>query len=106
LVQDVKAGKHDKLLVYRKGLRKTVDEYTDHAPPHVQAARLLKNPGSHISYVITVEGPQPRSAVNARLDYDHYIEAQLRPVADAILDWVNLDFDSIVSGQTDLFGRL
>ncbi len=106
LVQDVKAGRYDEQLVYRKGLRKSVDEYTDHAPPHVQAARLLKNPGSHISYFITVEGPQPRSAVNARLDYDHYIEAQLRPVADAILDWVNLDFDSIVSGQTDLFGGL
>ena len=106
LVQDVKAGRYDEQLVYRKGLRKSVDEYTDHAPPHVQAARLLKNPGSHISYFITVEGPQPRSAVRALLDYDHYIEAQLRPVADAILDWVNLDFDSIVSGQTDLFGGL
>ena len=40
-VKDLKAGKHDKLLVYRKELRKPIEEYTKTTPPHVKAAKLL-----------------------------------------------------------------
>jgi len=71
----------------------------------VQAAKLLDNPVPIVRYYITLEGPQPVEKHTAPLDYDHYIEAQLRPIADSILEWINLDFESIVSGQQDLFNE-
>jgi DNA polymerase II len=39
----------------------------------------------------------------APLDYNHYIEAQLRPVADAVLELSGRSFDAIVMGQQELF---
>lgn len=103
-VRKLKKGEYDGKLVYRKGLRKRPEEYTDHIPPHVQAAMMLKNPPSRIAYVVTLEGPQPIEKVSSPLDYDHYIETQLRPVADSILEWKGLDFETIISDQLDLFG--
>ncbi|MBN1980732.1 MAG: DNA polymerase II [Chitinivibrionales bacterium] len=100
----LRSGGYDRSLVYARHLRKAVHEYTAVVPPHVQAARLLKNPPSVIRYFMTKQGPQPVEQVNAALDYDHYISTQLKPVADSILEWINRDFDSIISGQLDLFG--
>jgi DNA polymerase II len=99
----VRAGNHDDKLVYKKRLRKRLDEYVDHVPPHVQAARLLPDPGHLIRYYITTAGPQPVERRTAPIDYEHYIEAQLKPVADTILEWQGTSFDKIVSGQQELF---
>ncbi len=104
-VNRVKQGVIDDKLIYRKQVRKPLHEYTTNIPPHVQAAKLLDHPVPAVRYYITLEGPQPVEKHTAPLDYDHYIEAQLRPIADSILEWINLDFESIVSGQQDLFGR-
>ncbi len=103
LVARMRAGQFDDKLVYRKGVRKSLEQYTVHVPPHIQAARMLDHQPSRVAYVMTTEGPQPIGKVSAPLDYDHYLETQLRPVADAILEWIRLDFDTIVSGQMDLF---
>ncbi len=102
-VNKVKQGHFDKSLIYRKQLRKPLNEYTTHKPPHVQAAMHLTKPGSVIRYYITIDGPQPVEKVTAPLDYNHYIESQLKPIADSILEWRSSDFDTIVSGQQDLF---
>jgi len=102
-VNRVKNGQADDLLVYQKQLRKPLHEYTANIPPHAQAAKLLDTPGSVIRYYITTQGPQPVEKRSAPLDYEHYIEAQLRPIADSILEWIGLDFDGIVSGQQSLF---
>lgn len=106
IVNMVKKRKVDDKLVYQKRLRKPVDEYTTNIPPHVQAAKLLDKPTRIVRYYITSEGPQPVEKLSAPLDYDHYIETQLRPIADSILEWINLDFESIVTGQQDLFKKL
>ncbi|MBD3315723.1 MAG: DNA polymerase II, partial [Chitinivibrionales bacterium] len=106
MVEEVKQGKMDDKLVYRKHLRKPIAQYTGSVPPHVQAARLLPTPPRVVYYVITREGPQPANNRSSSLDYEHYIDCQLRPVADSVLEWVGLDFDTIVSGQQDLFGQL
>ncbi|MFP4417411.1 MAG: DNA polymerase II [Chitinispirillaceae bacterium] len=103
IVADLRAGVYDSKLIYRKGVRKTLESYVNHVPPHIQAARMLDHVPSRIAYVITVEGPRPVEKISAPLDYDHYIETQLKPIADSILDWRRLDFDTIVSGQMDLF---
>ncbi len=102
-VHDLRAGRLDDKLVYRKRVRKALDQYAAGAPPHVQAARMLENPPRIVKYLITVEGPQPVEKLSAPLDYDHYVEAQLKPVADTLLSFLDLDFDRIVSGQQNLF---
>lgn len=103
IVNDVKEGRYDNKLVYKKRLRKGIDEYTVNIPPHVQAARLLDNPPHLIRYVITVDGPQPTQKTSSSLDYEHYIESQIKPVADSILELNGKSFDNIISGQQDLF---
>jgi DNA polymerase-2 len=103
-VERVRSGLCDDALVYRKGVRKELEEYTNHVPPHIQAARLLGGTTNRIAYVMTRQGPQPLEKITAALDYEHYITTQLQPIADAILESIGLSFDGIVSGQTDLFG--
>jgi len=103
-VADVRQGCCDDRLTYRRRLRKALDEYTSNVPPHVQAARLLDSPVRYVRYVVTVEGPQPIEKRSARIDYEHYVNTQLKPVADTLLALLGTDFDRIVSGQQELFG--
>ncbi|MBU3056538.1 DNA polymerase II [Pseudomonas indica] len=109
------AGDLDDLLVYRKRLRRRLDDYQRNVPPHVRAARLadehndrLGRPrqyqsGGWISYLITVAGPEPLETRRAPIDYDHYVSRQLQPVADAILPFVGDDFERLIDGQMGLF---
>ncbi|MBG0842454.1 DNA polymerase II [Ectopseudomonas toyotomiensis] len=109
------AGELDELLVYRKRLRRRLDDYQRNVPPHVRAARLadehnqrLGRPlqyqrGGWISYLITTGGPQPLERLLSPVDYEHYISRQLKPVADAILPFVGGEFERLVDGQLGLF---
>ncbi|WP_315338617.1 DNA polymerase II [Pseudomonas grimontii] len=109
------SGEFDELLIYRKRLRRQLDDYERNVPPHVRAARLadeyndrLGRPrqyqrGGWISYVISVNGPEPLEVRQTPIDYDHYVTRQLQPVADAILPFVNDDFSTLVGGQMGLF---
>ncbi|SAL13844.1 DNA polymerase [Caballeronia terrestris] len=109
------AGDFDELLVYRKQLRRRLDDYQRNVPPHVRAARLADEHnrrqnrplqyqnGGWISYVMTVAGPEPVEVQRAAIDYDHYLTRQLQPVADAILPFLRDDFSSLMSGQKELF---
>ena len=109
------SGEFDELLIYRKRLRRPLHDYERNVPPHVRAARLadeyndrLGRPrqyqrGGWISYVISVNGPEPLEVRQAPIDYDHYVTRQLQPVADAILPFVNDDFSTLVGGQMGLF---
>ncbi|WP_275546033.1 MULTISPECIES: DNA polymerase II [unclassified Pseudomonas] len=109
------AGELDELLVYRKRLRRRLDDYQRNVPPHVRAARLadehnqrLGRPlqyqrGGWISYLITTGGPQPLERLLSPVDYEHYISRQLKPLADAILPFVGGEFERLVDGQLGLF---
>ncbi len=104
-VEQLRKGKHDSLLIYRKRINKPLDEYVKTTPPHVKAARKLKKLTSNlISYVMTIEGPEPVGQVKHDLDYDHYIEKQLKPIADSILTFIDKSFDEVMknSKQTGL----
>jgi len=103
-VSALKKGLLDDKLVYKKRLRKKVDEYTLSIPLHVQAAKLLDNPPHMIRYYITIDGPQPVEKLTSAIDYVHYLECQLQPVADSVLELIGTSFDKITSGQQDLFG--
>ncbi len=98
-------GDLDDKLVYRKQLRQALDRYQRNVPPHAQAAKKLENPGRFIEYVVCMSGPEPARREHPPLDYDHYAERQLKPVADTILLAVGTSYDEIVSGQLELFGK-
>ncbi len=99
----VLAGQHDEKLVYKKRLRRKLEEYTKVAPPHVQAARKLERPGRSISYVITLNGPEPAEKRTSPLDYGHYLDRQLAPVADSILHVFSQTFEQLTSQQMEMF---
>ena len=67
----------------------------------MKAARKLdKINSSIISYVITEDGPEPVEKIRHKIDYEHYIEKQLKPIADSILVFYNKKFDDLMSGSS------
>jgi DNA polymerase-2 len=106
IVSDLRAGRLDDLLVYRKALRKDLADYTATTPPHVAAARkMAAAPGRRIAYVMTVNGPEPAEERRSKLDHEHYVQKQVRPVAEPVLDLLEIDFNRAVgdSSQLSLF---
>jgi DNA polymerase-2 len=101
-VAAVRAGERDDLLVYTKKLRRHPSEYTN-TPPHVAAALILGGNPRRISYYITRAGAQPVGHVDSPIDYEHYIERQLQPAVEGILDEVGIAFDKIADLQGWLF---
>lgn len=104
------AGRHDPDLVYRKRLRRRLDDYQRNVPPHVQAARRypeqglpLPRRGDWVEYVMTKAGPEPAAAPRSPLDHEHYVERQLEPVADGILGLLGASFSAVTGRQIDLF---
>ncbi len=105
-VEDIKKGKYDDLLIYRKSIRKSVDEYTKTTPPHIKAARLIgRKTSGLIEYYITEKGPEPVENRKNKIDYEHYIEKQLKPIADSVLVFFGKNFDDLIIGhkQSSLF---
>lgn len=103
-IKNLKDGKYDDKLIYRKRLRKEVEDYTKNVPPHVRAAKMLREPGDVVYYVITERGPIPIQLKYNDIDYNHYIEKQLKPIADSVLGLLGKSFDSIVgSDQMSFF---
>ena len=100
----------DEQLVYRKRLRRKLDDYQRNVPPHVQAARLVQSAelpvpvrGSWVEYVMTTSGAEPAAKPLAPLDYQYYVDRQLEPVADGILGFVGASFRGLVDKQIGLF---
>ena len=104
-VQEVRSGRRDDLLVYRKNLRKPVESYTRSVPPHVKAARLMENPTGVIRYVITRDGPQPEGRLTAPIDYGHYVDKQILPIVTTVAQVYALDVEAAISGRLNLFGN-
>ena len=103
LVEEMLSGSRDDSLVYRKRIRRKLEDYTKNVPPHVQAARKLEKAGKWVEYVITINGPEPIQKTESPLDYAHYLDRQLAPVADNILHLFNTSFESITGRQMELF---
>lgn len=94
LVADLRAGRCDDELVYRKRLRQSLSDYQRNIPPHAQAAiygaslGVKYRAGDWVEYVMTTSGAQPVTLpLTAPLDYEHYLERQLAPPVDAILQF-------------------
>jgi DNA polymerase-2 len=106
IVRQVRSGALDDALVYRKNLRKSADDYTAATPPHVAAARKSTQPqGRLVSYVMTTAGAEPLDNRQHPLDREHYVAKQVRPVAEPVLETLDLDFERAIGDrrQADLF---
>ncbi|MBN2422040.1 DNA polymerase II [Candidatus Woesearchaeota archaeon] len=106
-VNNLKKGNYDELLVYKKAIRKKLSAYVKTTPPHVKAARKLAKVTSNIiSYVMTTDGPEPLEKLKHKIDYEHYIEKQIKPIADSVLVFYDKKFDELIKGssQKTLFG--
>ena len=109
------AGKKDDLLIYRKRLRHRLDAYVANVPPQVRAARIADEyndrvgrprqyqNGGWIQYVMTKNGPEPLEIRRSRIDYEHYLTKQIKPIADSILIPLGEDFVTLTSSQQELF---
>lgn len=107
VVKDLCDGKLDKDLIYKKRLTKPASEYTKIIPPQVRAALMLDPEGKSIrqvEYIITKNGPIPTELIPEMIDYDHYIDKQLKPIADSLLPFIQKNFETIVfNKQPELF---
>jgi len=103
VVADLRAGRLDDRLVYRKALRKDPAAYTATTPPHVAAARKMGRTGrGRIAYVVTVAGPEPARERRSPIDHEHYVEKQVRAVAEPVLALLGLDFSRVVGDDRQL----
>ncbi|MCL2879241.1 MAG: DNA polymerase II, partial [Treponema sp.] len=95
-IDDMRAGKLDEELVYRKRLYRYAESYTSSTPPQVKAARALgwKKRRGTVEYFWTVDGPLPVSLPRREIDYDHYAVSQVYPLARSIAEALRWNTDS------------
>ena len=118
LVKGLLAGELDSQLHYRKRLRQPLTAYQKNIPPHAQAALkleqwrhsqelppLFNERGGFVCYLWTATGPEPviEGQPLPVPDYSHYLEKQLRPIAEAIFQFTGDDFDALAGLQLRLF---
>ena len=114
VVSDIKAGKYDDELIYMKKIRRKLEDYVN-TPPHIKACLLANKAlteagmepkykkGSKIEYIMTINGIMPIELAKGKLDYEHYIDKQIKPIAQDVLPFLGKSFDVIVSKQMNLF---
>ncbi|MDP3881672.1 MAG: DNA polymerase II [Nanoarchaeota archaeon] len=105
-IKKIREGKLNEKLIYKKSIRKELEEYTKTTPPHVKAARQLDRLESNIiQYYITEEGPEPIQKLRHKIDYEHYIEKQIKPIANQILFLLGKEFEDLATNhkQSTLF---
>ncbi|MEL0630745.1 DNA polymerase II [Psychromonas aquatilis] len=115
IVAALKEGQLDEQLVYYKRLRRPLADYIKNVPPQVKAARLADQQNAalglplryqqrgRIGYLLTINGPEPQEYLHSDIDYQQYIDKQLKPIAEAILPVLGKDFNQITSDQMSLF---
>ena len=53
---------------------------------------------------MTTRGPIPKEKEHSDIDYEHYIQKQIRPLAEGLLNLKGTSFDDIMGGdQLTLF---
>jgi DNA polymerase-2 len=103
VIAELRDGRFDERLVYRKSLRKAPEAYTATTPPHVAAARKIAGQTrGRVAYVITTRGPEPALDRASPIDYEHYVERQLRAVAEPVLTLLGQDFDDASGARKQL----
>ncbi|MBS3083239.1 DNA polymerase II [Candidatus Pacearchaeota archaeon] len=74
-IKQIREGKINSKLIYRKSIRKDLKDYTKITPPHVKAARLLDSMESNlVEYYITENGPEPIQKLKHKIDYEQIVK--------------------------------
>ncbi|MDF1762956.1 MAG: DNA polymerase II [Oleibacter sp.] len=110
------SGQRDDKLTYRKRLRRPLTNYIKNRPPHARAAALYDqwlaqqqrplryhDRGGWIRYRMTLNGPEPVEISTSAIDYGHYLEKQIQPIADALFQFTGDDFKQLTGQQQRLF---
>ena len=95
-LERIRTGHYDDKLTYQKRLHRDPNEYSESAPPYVRAARLLGKRVRQVRYVMTIAGPVPVELNPRNPDYIHYIDRQIKPIANAMLETIGSSFDEKV----------
>jgi DNA polymerase-2 len=53
-----------------------------------------------IKYLITENGPEPIQKLKSKIDYEHYISKQIKPLADSVLCFYSINFDDLMQGNS------
>ncbi|WP_137169770.1 DNA polymerase II [Marinomonas sp. FW-1] len=116
-IHKLRAGIYDEQLVYSKQLSRPLSSYTKNKPPHVRAAAIIDqkraeqglpleyNKGrKRVYYLYQRTGVVPYESSDdlVDLDYEHYIEKQIEPIADSILPFFKTNMASLLSQQISL----
>lgn len=108
VIGELLAGKLDNELIFRKRMRRNLEEYSAKSSPHVKVARqlcehtgkdLFGKRGAQIDYVITVNGPESVLYQSSAIDYHYYIDKQIRPIAEPVFSIMKLNYTNIASKQ-------
>ena len=107
-VSRLKNKEFDKYLIFKKRLVKDLSEYTSNPPVHAKAAMKLAEAGlkipREIQYVMTQKGPAPIELMTEDIDYNFYLERQIKPLAQPVYDFLGKSFEDIWAGdQMQLF---
>lgn len=101
-------GQLDDDLVFRKRMRRNIEDYTAKSSPHVKVAQQLCDAtgnaafgkrGAQIDYLITVNGPESVEYKTSKIDYQYYIDKQIGPIAEPVFSIMKLNYMSITSKQ-------
>ncbi|TDO96782.1 DNA polymerase II [Marinomonas balearica] len=116
-VSDLTTGKLDAEIIYTKQLSRPISQYSKTIPPHVRAAMMIDskreelnqpleyNQGrKFVSFYYQHSGVTPFESGDAisNVDYDHYIEKQITPIADSVLPFFGLSVTKILTKQIEL----
>ena len=63
------------------------------------ARKSTQQSGRLVSYVMTTAGAEPLDNRQHPLDREHYVEKQVRSVAEPVLETLGLDFERAIGDQ-------
>lgn len=116
-VSDLLAGKFDHELIYSKQLTRPLAKYTKTQPPHVRAAKMAdeirhkqglppeyERGRKRVQYIYSLAGVVPYLSDEdlSSLDYQHYIDKQILPIAEGVFHMLNLNVVDILTPQFNL----
>lgn len=106
LSAELRAGRLDGELEFRRVLKRDLERYAADAP-HVKAARLsgASSRGDAVSYIQTAAGPEPPGSSERPPDYSWYLERQLSPIWESVAEaagW-ETELSRVAGEQGELF---
>jgi DNA polymerase-2 len=55
-----------------------------------------------VTYLVTTAGPEPLDALEHEPDREHYVDKQIKPVAEPVLGTLGLDFARVIGDDTQM----